>query len=103
VGVKILLDENISKEIQEILLEMGYNVYNVKEIIGRKAGSNSISDTEILNYASDNKHIIVTKDNGMKLRCLKNSIPFVDLGSPKKEAEIIDRKLKEMQSWKEYL
>lgn len=101
--MKILLDEHFSKELKTLLFEMGYDAYGVKDVMDRKAGSNSVSDTEILNYASENKHIIVTKDNGLKVRCIKNSIPFIDLGSPEKEADIIDRTLKEMLSWKEYL
>ena len=82
---------------------MGWDVVTVKEVIDRKAGYNSVNDEQIINHAKEVKTIIVTKDNGLKFRCLNESIPFIDLGSPEKEAKIVDSKLREMQAWKEYL
>ena len=100
--MKVLLDENCSK-LKQILLEIGWDVVTVKEVIDRKAGYNSVSDEQIINYAKEKKAIIVIKDNGIKFRCFNESIPFIDIGSPEQEAKIVDRKLMEMQAWKEYL
>jgi len=77
--MKILLDENCAN-LKILLLEMSWEVYTVKEVLSRKAGSNSVPDSQILNYALKNKTIIVTKDKEMNIRCLEKSIPFVDLG-----------------------
>ena len=82
---------------------MGWDVITVKEVIDRKAGYNSISDEQIINYVKEKKTVIVTKDNGLKFRCLNESIPFIDIGSPEQESKLVDNKLREMQAWKEYL
>jgi predicted nuclease of predicted toxin-antitoxin system len=82
---------------------MGLDVITVKDVIDRKAGFNSVSDEQIINYAIENKNIIVTKDNGLKFRCFNESIPCIDLGSPEQEAKIVDTKLREMLAWKDYL
>ena len=100
--MKILLDENCSN-LKLLLLEMGWDVVTVKEVIDRKAGYNSVSDERIIEYAKEKKTIIVTKDNGLKFRCLNESIPFVDIGSPEQNAKIVDNKLNEIKSWKEYI
>ena len=100
--MKVLLDENCSN-LKLLLLEMGWDVLTVKEVIDRKAGYNSVSDEQIISYAKEKKTIIVTKDNGLKFRCLKESIPFIDIGSPEQESKIVDSKLREMQAWREYL
>ena len=82
---------------------MGWEVIKVKEVIGREAGTNGVSDDQVLSYSIANKAIIVTKDRGLKVRCFNMSIPFIDLGSPEQDARIVDRKLREMLAWKEYL
>jgi predicted nuclease of predicted toxin-antitoxin system len=100
--MRLLLDENCSN-LKEILFEMGWEVLTICDAIERKAGTKSVSDEEILAYAKKNKTIIVTKDQGLKLLCYKESVPFISLGSPREEALLVDNKLKEMQAWKEYL
>lgn len=100
--MKILLDE-CCLNLKTFLLEMGWETFTVKDAIDRKAGTNSVGDDGVLSYAIQNKAIIVTKDNGLKIRCFNMSIPFIDIGSPEQEARTVDRKLKEMLSWKEYL
>lgn len=99
--LKVLLDENC-RNLKLLLLEMGWEVFTVIDVIDRKAGDNSVSDDKILSYAIENKTVIVTKDKGLKIRCLNMSIPFIDLGSPEQEARIVDRKIREMLSWKDY-
>lgn len=100
--MKILLDENCS-HLKSILCDKGWEVVGVRDVIDRKAGKNSISDEEIVKYALENKRIIVTKDRGVKIRCFNMSLPCIDLGSPEQEARVIERRLREMQAWKEYL
>ena len=80
------------------MLELGWDVVKVKEVLERPAGTNSVSDERIMQYAKENKTIIVTKDKGLKDRCRNRSIPFVDLGSPEQEARIVDRHLKEIMA-----
>lgn len=100
--MKVLLDENCSN-LKKFLLERGWDVVTIKDVIDRKAGYNSVSDEQIIEYAKENKTIIVTKDNGLKFRCLKEHIPFIEIGSLEQEAKIVNSKLREMQAWKEYL
>ena len=100
--MKILLDEHCSN-LKPLLIDLNWSVVNVKDVIGRKAGKNGVSDDEVLEYAISNKLIIVTKDKHIKKRCRMNNMPFVDLGSPETEARIVDNKLKEVCAWKEYL
>lgn len=82
---------------------MKWETYTVKDVLNKKEGENSIDDTRILQYAKENKLIIITKDKGLRIQCYNEMMPFIKLGSPKEEAKIIDKKLKEMLVWKEYL
>jgi len=82
---------------------MNWETYDVKDVLDRKAGEHSISDERILKHAKENKLIIVTKDQGLKRQCYNELVPFVNLGSPQEEANIVNQKLNEMLSWKEYL
>lgn len=100
--MRVLLDENC-QSLKPFLSDLSWEVVAVKDVIDRKAGSSGVSDDQVLIYAIEKKAVIVTKDNGLKIRCFNKSIPFIDLGSPEQEAAIVSRKLKEMQSWKEYL
>ena len=100
--MRILIDENCTY-LTSILREKGWDVFGVKDVIDRKAGKNSVSDEKIVEYALENRMIIVTKDRGVKIRCFNMSLPCIDLGTPEQEARIVDRKLREMQAWKEYL
>lgn len=100
--LKILLDENCSN-LKRFLREMGWEVFIIKDVLDRKSGTNCVTDDQVLSYSIANKTIIVTKDKGLKIRCFNMSIPFIDLGSPEQEARIVDRKLREMMAWKEYL
>lgn len=100
--MKILLDENCNN-LREFLLEMGWNVVKVKEVLDSPTGNNSVSDERILQYAKENKTTIVTKDKGLKMRCYNESIPFICLGTVREEAAIVNKKLREMMAWKEYL
>jgi predicted nuclease of predicted toxin-antitoxin system len=100
--MKLLLDENC-QNLKPYLLELGWEVDTVKEALKTLESSNSINDDQILSYALQNKTIIITKDNGLKKRCQIFYVPFIDLGSPEQEATLADRKLKEMQAWKEFL
>jgi predicted nuclease of predicted toxin-antitoxin system len=99
--VKILLDENC-QGLRNYLLEMKWDVYSVTDVLNKKEGENSINDNAIMQYAKENKLIIVTKDKGLKIQCYNELLPFIKLGSPKEEAETVDKKLKEMLVWKEY-
>lgn len=98
--MRILLDENCSN-LKLLLVDLGWSVFTVKDVIGREAGKNSISDDEVLEYAITNKTVLVTKDKNLKIRCSAKSVPFVDLGSPEAEARIVDDKLKEVSAWKD--
>ena len=81
---------------------MNWETYDINDVLDRKAGENSISDDRILQHAKENKLIIVTKDQGLKLQCYSAMMPFVSLGSPQEEANIVNQKLNEMLAWKEY-
>lgn len=100
--MKILLDENCCN-LKHHLIDLGWNVFTVKNVIGREAGKNSVSDDEVLDYAINNKTVIITRDKNLKFRCRMKEIPFIDLGSPETEARIIDNKLREVCAWKDYL
>ena len=100
--MKILLDENC-QNLKPHLVEMGWKAVAVKDVIEKIEGNNGVSDDQVLSYAMDNKHIIITKDKGLKKRCKVFKVPFIDLGSPEQDAIVVDEKLKKIQALKEYL
>lgn len=100
--IRILLDEHCSN-LKFLLIDLGWSVVTVKDVISREAGKNSVADDQILEYAINNKTVIITKDKNLKIRCRMKSVPFVDLGSPETEARIIDNRLREVSAWKDYL
>lgn len=85
------------------LIELGWETVTVNDVLDRKAGNNSVSDDIVFTYAKEQKYVIVTKDKGLKMQCFNHGVPFIFLGSPEEEARIVDRQLKELQAWKEYL
>ncbi len=79
--MRILLDEHCSN-LKALLLELEWSVVTVRDVIGREAGKNGVLDDEVLEYAIDNKLVLVTRDKGLKMKCGLKSVPFVSLGSP---------------------
>ena len=82
---------------------MGWDTTAVKDVLEKLKDANSVSDDQVLNYALKNKMIVVTKDNGLKKKCGIFSVPYIDLGSPEQEAKIVNKKLNEMLTWKDYI
>ena len=100
--LEILLDENCSY-LAGRLLAFGWEVVTIKEVLDRPAGQNSVSDDRILRYAKENKYVIITKDKGLSVNCRTEKTPCINLSVLYDEARIVDSKLKEMLSWKEFL
>jgi len=100
--MKLLLDENC-RNLKNYLIEMGWETYDVRDVLDRKAGENSINDNRILHYAKENKLIIITKDQGLRFQCINKRVPCLHLGSPNEEANKINQKINEILTWKEYI
>jgi len=72
--VKILIDE-MDDGIDEKLSSIGYDAYSVKKL--RTQGFKLHADYSVINYAKENKMILVTRDTESGQACDENSIPCI--------------------------
>ena len=72
--VKILVDE-MDDGMDERLTSVGYDAYSVKKL--RTQGLKLHTDYSIINYAKENKMILVTRDTESGQACDENSIPCI--------------------------
>ena len=72
--VKILIDE-MDDGMDEKLSSIGYDAYSVKKL--RTQGFKLHTDYSIINYAKENKMILVTRDTESGQACDENSIPCI--------------------------
>ena len=89
--VKILIDE-MDDGMDEKLSGIGYDAYSVKKL--RSQGLKLHTDYSIINYAKENKMILVTRDTESGQACNENSIPYVLLDN-NEIFKIVLEKLKE--------
>ena len=74
--VKILIDE-MDDGMDEKLSSIGYDAYSVKKL--RTQGFKLHADYSVINYAKENKMILVTRDTESGQACDENSIPYLSL------------------------
>jgi predicted nuclease of predicted toxin-antitoxin system len=72
--VKILVDENLDG-MDERLKEQGFDAYSVRKL--QIEGKKLASDYSIINYARENKMIIVTKDTEFRKASEENDFPLI--------------------------
>ena len=97
----LLLDENC-RNLSDPLKKKGYQVKIAPEIIQMLEGNKSVTDDQIIEYAKEHKTIIITYDKNLKLKAEKQEIPHLDPSAPGHQADLLDRQIKKMKSWKEY-
>ena len=89
--VKILIDE-MDDGMDERLSSVGYDAYSVKKL--RTQGFKLHADYSVINYAKENKMILVTRDTESGQACDENSIPCILLDN-NEIFKIVLEKLKE--------
>lgn len=89
--VKILIDE-MDDGMDEKLSSIGYDAYSVKKL--RTQGFKLHADHSVINYAKENKMILVTRDTESGQACDENSIPCILLDN-NEIFKIVLEKLKE--------
>ncbi|HJN20596.1 MAG TPA: DUF5615 family PIN-like protein [Candidatus Nitrosopelagicus sp.] len=89
--VKILIDE-MDDGMDEKLSSIGYDAYSVKKL--RTQGFKLHADYSVINYAKENKMILVTRDTESGQACDENSIPCILLDN-NEIFKIVLEKLKE--------
>ena len=89
--VKILIDE-MDDGMDEKLSSIGYDAYSVKKL--RMQGFKLHADYSVINYAKENKMILVTRDTESGQACDENSIPCILLDN-NEIFKIVLEKLKE--------
>ena len=72
--VKILIDE-MDDGMDEKLSSIGYDAYSVKKL--RTQGFKLHADYSVINYAKENKMILVTRDTESGQACDENNIPCI--------------------------
>jgi len=76
--MKILVDE-MYQNIYLRLLELGYDVYSVRDLV-EKENMKMKSDYSIIKYAEENNMVLITEDGENKKGCDENGIPCISLG-----------------------
>ena len=76
--MKVLVDE-MDDGMDERLRELGYEAYSVKKL--RIEGKKLHSDYSVINYAKENKMVLITRDTESGIACKENNIPYVLLDS----------------------
>ena len=89
--VKILIDE-MDDGMDEKLSSIGYDAYSVKKLCTQ--GFELHADYSVINYAKENKMILVTRDTESGQACDENSIPCILLDN-NEIFKIVLEKLKE--------
>tara|TARA_Y100000590_G_scaffold398028_1_gene480078 strand:- start:11010 stop:11285 length:276 start_codon:yes stop_codon:yes gene_type:complete len=72
--MKILIDE-MDDGMDERLKELGYDAYSVKKL--RNEGIKLHTDYSVINYAKENKMILITRDTESGQACEENNLPCI--------------------------
>jgi predicted nuclease of predicted toxin-antitoxin system len=73
-SIKILIDE-MDDGWDDKLRKLGYDAYSVKKL--RMEGHKLQTDYSVINYAKENRMILVTRDTESGQACQENNLPFV--------------------------
>ena len=72
--IKILVDE-MDDGMDEKLRSIGYDAFSVKKL--RAGGLKLHTDFSIINYAMENKMILITRDTESGQACEENELPYI--------------------------
>ena len=72
--MKILVDE-MDDGMDERLIQLGYDAYSVKKL--RSEGQKLHTDYSVINYAKENKMILITRDTESGQACEENNLPCI--------------------------
>ena len=90
--MKILIDE-MDDGMDERLIQLGYDAYSVKKL--RVEGKKLHTDYSVINYAKENKMILITRDTESGQACEENSLPCILLDN-NEIFKIVTEKLKNL-------
>lgn len=90
-SLKILVDE-MDDGMDEKLNTLGYDAYSVKKLLTK--GEKLRTDYSIINYAKENKMILVSRDTEVGQACHENNLPCILLDN-EEIFKIVVEKLKE--------
>jgi predicted nuclease of predicted toxin-antitoxin system len=90
--MKILVDE-MDDGMDERLIHLGYDAYSVKKL--RVEGKKLHTDYSVINYAKENKMILITRDTESGQACEENSLPCILLDN-NEIFKIVTEKLKNL-------
>ena len=71
---KVLIDE-MDDGWDERLQKLGFDAYSVKKL--RAEGKKLRTDYSVINYARENKMILVTRDTESGQACEENDLPYI--------------------------
>ena len=72
--MKVLVDE-MDDGMDDKLRNLGYDAYSVKKLLTE--GKKLRTDYSIINYARENKMILITRDTESGQACAENNLPCV--------------------------
>jgi predicted nuclease of predicted toxin-antitoxin system len=90
--MKILVDE-MDDGMDERLIHLGYDAYSVKKL--RIEGKKLHTDYSVINYAKENKMILITRDTESGQACEENGLPCILLDN-NEIFKIVTEKLKNL-------
>ena len=90
--MKILVDE-MDDGMDERLIHLGYDAYSVKKL--RVEGKKLHTDYSVINYAKENKMILITRDTESGQACEENGLPCILLDN-NEIFKIVTEKLKNL-------
>jgi len=88
--MKILIDE-MDDGMDERLIQLGYDAYSVKKL--RSEGKKLHTDYSVINYAKENRMILITRDTESGQACEENNLPCILLDN-NEIFKIVTEKLK---------
>ena len=88
--MKILVDE-MDDGMDERLIQLGYDAYSVKKL--RSEGKKLHTDYSVINYAKENRMILITRDTESGQACEENNLPCILLDN-NEIFKIVTEKLK---------
>ena len=88
-----ILDDEMDDGMDERLIHLGYDAYSVKKL--RVEGKKLHTDYSVINYAKENKMILITRDTESGQACEENGLPCILLDN-NEIFKIVTEKLKNL-------
>lgn len=100
--MELLLDENCLN-LKDHLEKKDYDIEIVTQVIEKLATEKSVQDKQIIEYALQKKQIIISYDKGLREEAEKAGVPSLNPSAPAYQADMLDKELKKIQSWKNFI